>query len=168
MSILGQEAQNVLNPALGSILLWRFVCGYAEGSKVRNPTPLPILFIVLPITLHQESAHFLISTMRKSGLRAFAGKFGESRNSKNDLLLEIHERSLKMRPLTMASLRLGISSKLFSIDPVNGVVIHLSLTEPSFGIPSSIKPMLKGAEKLGFWCSEISLHEISVILKVGF
>ena len=168
MTILNRETQSIQNPALGAMLLWRFTSGYAQGSKVSSPTPLPLLFIVLPIILHEETAHFIGSTLQKSGLRAFVNKFSDSSVSKNDLVLTIHKRSLMMRNLSIDSLKLAIASKLIALDPSKGVVIPLSLTPPKTGIPESIKPLLKEAEKLGFWCSEVSLHEVSVILKVGF
>lgn len=168
MSILDQEVKNIINPALGSILIWRFMCGYAEGSKISNTTPIPLLFIILPITLYKEISHFINRTLKKSGLRAFVSKFSESANAKNDLVLEVHERAIKMRYLTLESMRLAIAAKLISIDNETGMAIPLSLTKPAFGIPSSITKMLNEAEKLGFWCSEVSMHEISVILKVGF
>ena len=168
MTILNQETRNIQNPALGAMLLWRFTTGYAEGSKVSSPTPLPLLFIVLPIMLHQETAEFVKSTREKSGLRAFAAKFAEPQTSKNDLLLAIHERSIKMRNLSMNSLRQAIASKLILIDSTEGVAISISKTQPKTGIPQSVRSMIRGAEKLGSWCSELTLHEVSVILKVGF
>jgi len=168
MGILNRETQNIQNAALGAMILWRFTSGYQQGSRVSSPTPLPLLFIVLPVVLHQEMAQIIDSTQKRSGLRAFVKKFADSKVSKNDLVLTIHERSLKMRNLSMDSLRLAIWSRLILIDSTQGSVVPLSLTSPVAGIPDPIQLILKGAEKLGFWCSEISLYEISIILKVGF
>jgi len=168
MSILNQETMNIQNPALGAVLLWRFTSGYEEGSNDNSPTPLPLLFIVLPIMFHQETAEFVLSTHRSSGLRIFVGKFTASENTKSDLLIAIHERSLILKNLAMNSLKLAITSSLISIDPAKGVAIPLSSTPPKAGIPQPVQRMLNGAEKLGFWCSKLSLHEVSVILKVAF
>jgi hypothetical protein len=44
----------------------------------------------------------------------------------------------------------------------------LSSSPVKAGITASVRSMLRGAERLGVWCSTISLHEVSVILKVGF
>lgn len=168
MTILNQETRNIQNPALGAMLLWCFTTGYAKGSEASSPTPLPLLFIVLPIMLHQETAQFITSTQQRSGLRTFAAKFAEQKTSKNDLLLAIHERSIKMRNLSMNSLRQAIASKLILIDSTEGVAISISKTQPKTGIPKSVGSMIRGAEKLGSWCSELTLHEVSVILKVRF
>jgi hypothetical protein len=118
--------------------------------------------------MHEETAQFVTSTLEKSGLRTFADKFSNSANVKSDLLLAIHDRSLQMRELSMSSIRLGISSNLLLLDPGVGMAMPISETAPKSNIPSSIRPLLKGAEKLGVWCSAVSLYEISLILKVAF
>jgi hypothetical protein len=165
---LRRETQYVQNPALGAVLLWRYVVGYERGSGSANPTPIPLLFIVLPVTLHEETAQFVSSTREASGLRAFAGKFSESKASKIDLLLTIHSRALDMRRLTMDSLKVATTSGLVSLDCSRAVAISLSSSPVRAGIPPSVQWMIRGAERLGVWCSTISLHEVSVILKVGF
>lgn len=168
MTVLNRETKLIQNPALGSVLLWRFTTGYAEGSEVNNPTPLPLLFLVLPIALHQETAKFVKSTQKSSGLRGFAGKFNESKHAKNDLILSIHPRSVNMRSLTLHSLRLALTSRLVTLDAQAGTVIPLSATAPRAGVPESVRTMLRAVEKLGVWCAQVSLHEVSVSLKVGF
>ncbi|MGD0217193.1 MAG: three component ABC system middle component [Desulfobaccales bacterium] len=168
MTILNREVQFVQNPALGAMLLWHFAIGYEEGSRVNSATPIPLLFIVLPIAYHEAAFQFARTTRRSSGLRAFAAKFFESKVSANDQLLTIHTRSLLMRNLTIQSIKLSIMSHLISIDYKAGVAIPLSSTPPKTGIPNSIRDMLKGTEKLGYWCAGVSLHEVSAIMKVSF
>jgi len=168
MHKLNQETRNVQNPALGAMLVWRFVAGYERASATRKPTPMPLVFLVLPMMLHEETAEFVTSTREASGLRAFAGKFSESRESKTDLLLALPKRSLDMQKLTMESLALAVSSGLISIDCDHGMAISLSSSQVKAGVSSYVRSMLRAAEKLGAWFSLISLHEVSVILKVGF
>jgi hypothetical protein len=168
MAVLNREIQLVQNPSLGAILLWRFAVGYGEGSQVNNPTPVPLLFTILPIIYHEDTFKYVISTRKSSGLRAFATKFSKSKNLMNDQILGIHFRSLQMKKLTMRSLRMAAMSKLISIDYKEALAIPLSSTPPRLGIPGTIRELLKGAEKLGYWYSQVSLHEISVILKVSF
>ncbi|OGN89437.1 MAG: hypothetical protein A2Z74_06645 [Chloroflexi bacterium RBG_13_46_9] len=165
---LNKETKNVQNPALGAMLIWRFVAGYERGSSTSRLTPIPLLFLVLPMLLHQETAEFVVSTQEATGLRAFASKFSKSSKSKTDLLFALPKRSLDMRKLTTDSLALAVSSDLLSIDSNHGMAISLSSGPVKTGISSSVRSMLRAAEKLGVWCSAISLHEVSVILKVGF
>lgn len=168
MVSLSHETHLVQNPALGAMLLWRFVHGYERGSGTHDATPLPLLFIVLPIIFHQETASFVKSTREASGLRYYADKFRESRNSTSDLILTIHGRALAMRGLSSQSMMLAVTSGLMSVRCETGQAVSLSSTAPKAGIPAEIKTMLASAEKLGVWCSQVSLHEVSVILKVGF
>jgi hypothetical protein len=167
MGILNYETRIIQNPALGAMLLWRFAAGYMAGSETRQCPPMQLLFVVIPIIFHKETNKMLTSTQKNSGLRAFAGKFSDASNSKTDLLLAIRDRAIHMRPLSLDSIRIAILSSLIFIDPSNGNVIPISLTPPKLGIPDSVKGMLNSAEKLGYWCSQISLYEISTILKVG-
>ncbi len=168
LDILGLETRNIQNPALGALLLWRFAIGYEKESKTRNPVPIPLLYIVLPIILHEETASIIETTKQSSGLRAFSDKFLKSAVSKSDLILSIQDRAIKMRKLTTDSLKQCISSRLIAIDPYKGVAVPLTVTPPRVGIPLPIKAMLKQVEKLGCWCSQPSLYEVSLILKVGF
>lgn len=168
MPVLNQEVLNIQNPALGAFLLWRFAHGYDRGSGVNSPTPFPLLFIVLPVVMHEETFQLVSSTREGSGLRKFTGKFSESKFQKRDVLLSLHNRCKQMRNLTMESLTAAISSNLISIDQKTAHAISLSSSSPKVGIPISIRPMIRCAERLGVWCSNVSLHEVSVILKVEF
>ena len=168
MAALDLETRIVQNSALGAVLLWRFTSGYERENKVKGPPPIPLLFIVLPIMFHQDTAEIIISTRRSSGLRAFVNKFASSKSSKNDLILAINDRAIIMRNLSMRSLRLALASNLISIDIERGLAIPLTSTAPKAGVARSIRSMLQSAERLGYWCSQLSLYEVSAILKVRF
>lgn len=168
MNILSKETRIVQNPALGAVLLWQFAVGYSEGSEMKAPTPLPLLFIVLPIIYHQETAAFVKTTLKASGLRSFVNKFDETKTSKSDLIISIHKRAEIMRDLTSHSLSLALASDLIGLNPQSGTVFPKTKTQPKTGVPDSIREMIKAAEKLGFWCSKLTLHEVSTTLKVAF
>lgn len=165
MTMLALEAQNVQNPALGAAVLWRFCCGYVDTHPTSAPPRLPLLFLVLPIVLHQATAEILQRTRGSSGLRAFAAKFSDVAVSKQDLLLQIHERVLRWRPLTLQSFELAAAGHLLQLLEA-GEVIPLSRTKAR-GLPDDVKQLLTNAEKLGSWCGQLTLHEITTTLKVG-
>jgi hypothetical protein len=166
MTALTTEVRNIQNPALGAGLLWRFTCGYVASHHTHDPVPLPLLFLVLPIVLHEQTETFVQSTFKASGLRAFAAKFGKSENSKQDLLLAVHDRMLKLRNLSLDSMRLALATRLLHLD--TAAVIPLSETEAAAGIPAEVKRMMKNSEKLGTWCGLLTMHEIATTLKVRF
>lgn len=167
MTVLAQETQNIQNPALGAGLIWRFACGFTETHRTNDRVPLQILFLVLPVLYHKATREFVKGTLKTSGLRAFAAKFGESKASKQDLLLAIHDRSIRLRPLTLQSIKIALGTRLISIQP-DGTVIALSQTKGASGIPADAKQMMKDAEKMGAWCSPLTLHEIATTLKLRF
>jgi hypothetical protein len=166
MSILVKEVRNIQNPALGAALLWRFACGYMETHPTRDPVPMPLLFLVLPIILHEQTEEFVQGTLRQSGMRAFAGKFGRAENSKQDLLLAVHGRMLGLRSLSLDSVRLALVGRLLHMD--RATAIPLSFTQAEAGIPPAVRRLMRNAEKLGAWSGALTLHEIASILKVRF
>ena len=168
MGALSTEVNNMQNPALGAVLLWRFCVGYESSSNTRNPAPLPVLFLVLPVLLHEETADMVKGTQAASGLRAFAEKFKGTQRGRSDLLLAIHERSLRSRPLTLSSLQLAVNSHLLTILTDTADVASLTQTEPRAAIPESIRPLLAAAHKMGGWLSDLTIYEISSVLKVSF
>lgn len=161
---LAREAQNIQNPALGAALLWRFSCGYVEAHPGGDPPRLPLLFVVLPIVLHQATVELLRRTRPSSGLRAFAAKFGDSQVSKQDLLLQVHDRAVRWRPLSLESIELAAAGRLIQLSE-GGEVIPLSRTKAR-GLPDEVKQLMADAEKLGAWCGQLTLHEVTTTLKV--
>ena len=167
MGVLSAEVRNIQNPALGAGLIWRFVCGYIDAHPTRNPVPLPLVFLVLPIILHRKTAEFIERTNKASGLRICAAKFGAAKQCKQDLLLAINHRMLELKGLSIESLRMALATRLVHLE-TDATMIPLSKTRPGSGIPDEIKSMLNNAEKLGAWCAPLTMHEIAMTLKVRF
>jgi len=164
LTTLARETQNVQNPALGAAVLWRFCCGFAESHPAGDAPRLPLLFLVLPIVLHQATAELLRRTRLTSGLRVYAAKFGDSAVSKQDLLLQIHERAIRWRRLSLQSIELASAGRLIHLSEA-GEVVPLSRTKAR-ALPDEVKQLLADAEKLGTWCGQLTLHEVTTTLKV--
>lgn len=166
MGKLVKEFYNVQNPALSAYLLSRFSLGYIKENQ--DMAPLPLLFIVLPMIYKKEIVDFITSTKEKSGLRFFADKFTEKKNSNNDLIIQIQNLSKRYQVMTLEAMRIGIVGELMAIQ--NGAyILPLEDNIKSFKTMSKeVKKMGNAAEKLGIWCSRLSLMEISQILKVRF
>ena len=162
--MLAREAQNVQNPALGAALVWRFCCGYVQTQRVSAPPPLSLVFLVLPIVLHQATSEFVKRTYKSSGLRIFAAKFGDSSVSKQDLLIQINDRAIRWRKLSLHSVELAVAGSLLKLTD-NGDIIPLSRTKAR-GLPDEVKQLMVLAEKLGTWFGELTVHEIVTTLKV--
>lgn len=162
MTAILNEVQAMQNPALGAALLWRFVCGFSPESSP-NGTPLPLAFVVLPLTFHAKSAEKVSGTLVASGLRKFESKFSD--DDRGDVLLALQPRMLAMRDLSLRSLRIAIRTGLVTLVPKDAVLWPRFRSAP----PTDAKPvgdLLKSAEKLGSWCRELSLFEVTGLFKV--
>ena len=163
MSNLNREIYLVQNPSIGAAILWRFICGYyGQENKV---TPFPLLFLVLPIIFRRELCEVIKSTQKKSGLTKVSEKLFGGR--KNDQLYCVHNAAEQYKQTTLSSISIGISAKLFIVDTKTALALPLTQSNKT-GIAQSAKYLLDAAEKLGIWCSELTLHEISTLLKVRF
>src|SRR6218665_1178464 len=134
--MLVREAQNVQNPALGAAAIWRFCCGYVESQATGDPPPLPVLFLTLSVVLHQATAE----------------------------LLQLHDRAMRWRVLSLQSVELATAGRLIHLTEA-GTAVPLSRTRAR-GLPDEVKQILANAEKLGAWCGQLTLHEITTTLKV--
>jgi hypothetical protein len=168
VATLSREIREVQNPALGSILEWRFTVAYTAARHDASGCPIILLFLVLPLLFHEETLTHLATTQRRSGLRTFASKFTTSANNESDVLLLVHDRALRFRSLSLDSLRAAVATRLIAVDINNAVAFPLSTTRPRLGIAESVRGLVRSAEKLGQWCAELTILEISSILHVRF
>lgn len=162
---LTRETALVQNPALGGVLIWRFCVSYAAEHRRNEAPPLPLAFLVLPMTFHRGTFEELSST--RGSIHLFADKFTRSETSKSDMLLGIHDRAMEYRELTMESIALAIKARLLTVVPATARLEAVSTSKPS-ALPASVRPLASGAEKIGKWFSGMSMFEIENVLKVAF
>jgi len=163
MNNVNREIQNVQNPAIGATIIWRFICGYYSTEK--HPAPFLLLFIVLPIVFREDLCDIINSTQRSKGLSKVLEKLFTKKE--NDNLYFMNKMAIGLRELSLDSISIGINAKLLTLDMSTALVYPLIETKKS-GIAPSTKKLLDVAEKLGLWCSELSLLEICDWLKVRF
>lgn len=167
MSQVSADVHEVQNPALGAVLLWRFAVGYSEARVDAGGAPLQLSFLVLPILLHPDTFEALSRTQKSSGLRYFTDKFASSKNQSADAIFRIQNRVIQFRSLTLVSFQVSQAAGLVILDVEQASTIPLSRTEPSLSSQKA-RALLRNSEKLGHWFGEVTLHEISRLLKVRF
>jgi hypothetical protein len=165
MPTLSKEIGSIQNTALSAVLIWRATAGFSEASD-GTPCPLPLLFLILPILYHEDTAALAIQTRKASGLQLFAKKFSETTTNKSDVLLGISPRAIVMRRQSLEALRLAISSRLIALRRDNGDAFPVSTTAPIANTPQAVRPLLNAAEKIGYWFGQRTLFEIQQLLKV--
>jgi len=166
MSGLQREYKNLYNPALGSVILYKFAEGY--GQIENKGTPLTLLYMVFPILFQEQIFSLLAKTQSSSGLRKFINKLYTKENSLSDITLSLPKRTEEFRNLTERSLRMALMTNLLVISAKDGVVFQ----NPKKKIkPASVKDvdeLLKGSRKLGKWCAQLTLFEIGNLLGLEF
>ena len=163
MNNINREVYYVQNPAIGATILWRFICGYY--SKESKAVPFPLLFIVLPIIFREDLCTVIKSTQKGKGLSKVSEKLFKEK--KNDDLYTINNSAISLRPLTLKAYNVGASAKLFAMDITTATFFPLTQVKKG-AVSASAKKLLDAAEKLGVWCSELSMLEICEWLKVRF
>ena len=164
MSNQDLDVMYVQNPALGAALLWRFTCGYYSNEN--RSVPFPLLFVVLPIVFRQDLCSVIKSTQRASGLskvseKLFSGKL-------NDSIHYINNPAIQIRELTLEAFNIAVEANLVSLSTENAAVFPLTTTIRKYTPKGDCKSMLAAAEKLGTWCTGLTLLEVSKWLKVRF
>ena len=106
---------------------------------------------------------YIDSTRKTSGLIKVAEKM--MKDKKIDIVYQINNNAEQMKELTLESIRIGLITNLFVIDE------KMNIETQSIKIPKLSKKteeVLKIAERIGFWFSELNVLEIEKILKVRF
>jgi hypothetical protein len=159
------ELDIIQNPAIGAYLIWQLALGYQEeGAKA---VPIPLAFLVLPMLLHRQTFDEVASTRKASGLPLFAAKFDKER----EILMGIHGRAIQLRPLSLQSIGVAVTSKLVRIDyqtaQFHGHPLDLlDVRKPK--LPERLKGFASAADKLGYWFSKLGLVQIASTLRVDF
>ena len=164
MSSIDRDVMYVQNPALGAALLWRFVCGHYSNNN--RPVQFPVLFIVLPIIFRQDLCGVIKTTQKRSGLSKLSEKLFKSKE--NDSIHFVNNMAFQMRELTLEAFSIAIETNLLSVITEDATVFPVVTAMPNPSSYLQCKDMLSCADKLGIWCSDLTLLEISKWLKVRF
>ena len=157
---MSNEIDLIQNPAIGSIIIWKFLFGY--GTKLEQHK-FELLFIVLPIIFNQELRNYIDSTRKSSGFTKVIEKM--MRDKKIDIVYQINNNAENMKELTLESIRIGMITNLFVLDEMLNIEVE-DIKIPK--VSRNTEKILENAEKIGKWLSELNMLEIEKILKVRF
>ena len=163
-------AQQVNNPVLGAYLIWQFVSEYRKEQKTHTEVHPSLAFLVLPMLFHEDTRSLVISTQRASGLHAAISKLYASDKKLTDISMIIQNRVDTEKEKTFESLLMALDSGLLFINQNTGYLIPSTSIKflAESRLAKDIAPLVRGAKKLGFWFSQLSIKEINKIVKVGF
>lgn len=159
---LVQEIEAIQNPALGAALLWKFCLGYSPSKGERRPVPALLLFLVLPLCLQEDARSAALKTRKSSGLRLFERNL---RDGQHDRVLSVQSRVDAWRDLTLRSLAIAHQRGLIQLR-LGDAAVEWLLDDEKPPAAESVVPLLTVAERLGGWCSEVSIGEALSVLRV--
>ncbi|WP_425480708.1 three component ABC system middle component [Lysobacter silvisoli] len=155
------ELDRIYNPAYGAYLLWSGVRGYLDEDG--QSTPLPLIFLFLPLLVHAPTRDVIASTNNPSGLTLFAAKIGQHQEN----LLAIHHRAVALKDLTYRSFVLARNCNLLVFDNTAAHLYPVELTRPP-PAPESVRRVSKQAAKLGAWLARLPVQQIASTLRIDF
>lgn len=164
MSFSDRDVMYVQNPAIGAAMLWRFTCGYYSNEN--RPVPFPLLFVVLPIVFRQDLCAVIKGTQKASGLSKISEKLFSVKQ--NDSIHYVNTTAIQMRGLTLGAFNIAVEANLVSLSAQTATVFPLTTSVRKYTPKGDCKGMISATEKLGSWCSELTLLEVEKWLKVRF
>jgi hypothetical protein len=166
LGVLNDEVRLVQNSALGAVVLHRFVLGFAEGSGTSEPSPLHLLFIVLPAVMLEDTANCILKTRKSSGLRKFVENLSDSKTRSQDLIYSLSARAGQAREYTLASLSIAIAAGLIGLDVETGRVGASSAKLPEIHLKGTNRGLFDAAWRLGYWCAQTPIEDVCEILRL--
>lgn len=156
--MLLEEVEQVQNPGLGAAIISCFVRGY-ESRNNGDSIPLTYAFIVVPMLFNKNILNQISSTNK--GLRKLDEKLADNQS----VLATLQESVLALRSLSQKSLALAMQARLLTVEPDMGTM--RSRSTPSMPARSeNSRKMLRAAEKLGVWASQVTLQEFCFIFQL--
>ena len=163
MSLFRKELANLRNPAYGSVLIHSLAQGYRDVSEKGSQISLPIIFLAFPLLLEPD----VLAIIRGSrlGSRALADKLSADPRTGTDLLLSMPGRVNASKEFALASILVLLRTKLADIDLSDASLVVSNESVPSDNL--GLTRDMKEAAKLGGWLAELSIYEISSVMKVA-
>lgn len=147
--MISSDVYSITNPALGALLLWSFLQGYAEREK--DGCPFPLMFLPLPLVLSKSIRDEFKGTNNETGLYTWLTR-------KQNVLVNLDSRINKSSILTRIAIIFGCSNEIILIQE-NGTLISNNKGIIKSRISSSsaeVKDMIIVSKKLGIWLSQIN------------
>lgn len=129
------------------------------------PGSFSFTFIVLPIVFRSELREVIVHTYKSSGLTKIIEKLGNQKNV--DQLYSIHFSAENYKLLSLQSIHIAEATQLVFVEKETAKIFPL-LQKPKKMDNLDSQKIVDAAEKLGIWCSNMTIHEIGNLLKVRF
>jgi hypothetical protein len=157
MRAIGIDTFAMSNPALTSVLLWKFSKSF-EGENKAGPS-LSLCFIVLPIVMSRLTVETFTGTNIRTGFLTWLTRHPE-------LMLHLPAQVDATRELTADALRFGIAHRLFTVKTDGTLAVKAdAISFPQRSGADERVRMLRIASHLGEWTR--NLPEATIFYSMG-
>jgi len=132
------------NPALCSLILFKFSVGYHNFSL--EGVPFPLLLLPLPIILSGDLAYSFDHTNQNTGFLRWIEK-------NNDVLVNLSIRIEDSFVFFRPAIEYSFSKNIFSISENGNIIPNIETVKKK--LDDSIKQQMINAERLGNWLGKV-------------
>lgn len=156
------EQHVIQNTGLAAETIWYAVNETYNAKGRAEGVPLPLVFLVLPLTFHQRTASVLASKTQPGALYKALGEDREIR-------VGLQSRMQAMAERTFHALSIGFHTKLLVMDSDSTrQLVPGRKTPPVTHQTGEVKMILSAAKRVGQGFAEMSMVQIAVNLGIRF
>jgi hypothetical protein len=156
------EQRVIQNTGLAAEAIWQAVHEAYEAKGRTEGVPLPIAFLVLPLTFHQRTAKVLAAKTQPGALyKALADD--------REITVGLQMRMQAMSVRTFQALSIGFHTGLLRLDlDHQRQLIPGRKTQPVTHATDEVKTILNAAKRVGHAFAEMTLVQLSTQLNIRF
>lgn len=156
------EQRVVQNTGLAAEAIWQAVQEAHEAKGRAEGVPLPLAFLVLPLTFHQRTARVLAAKTQPGALyKALADD--------REITVGLQMRMLAMSERTFNALSIGFHTGLLRLDQNHQrELIPGRRTQPVVHATDDVKIILNAAKRVGQAIGEMTLVQLYTHLDIRF
>jgi len=156
------EQRIIQNTGLAAEAIWQAVSEAYEARGRAEGVPLPMAFLVLPLTFHQRTARVLA---KKTQPGAIYKALADDR----EITVGLQTRMQAMSERTFQALSIGFHTGLLRLDQDHQrQLIPGQRTPPVAHVTEEVKTIMKAAKRVGHAFTEMSPVQLSTHLNIRF
>ncbi len=156
------EQKVIQNTGLAAEAIWQAVHETFENKNRTEGVPLPLVFLVLPLTFHKRTATALASKTKPGAIyKAIADD--------REITVGLQNRMIALSDRTLHALSIGLSTGLIKMDQDHlHQLIPGKKTLPITHVTDDVKTILNAAKRVGQAFAELSIIQLASHLEIKF
>jgi hypothetical protein len=155
------EQRVVQNTGLAAETIWQAVHEAYEVQGRTDGVPFPLVFLVLPLTFHRQTASSLASKTQPGALyKAIAAD--------REITVDLQRRMQALSDRTFHGLSIAFQTGLLAFDPKERQLVPVRKSPPVTHVTDEVKVIMSAAKRIGQAFGEMSVVQIITALNVRF